>query len=157
MSEVCSCSTCYTLFPSLLELRSLSRRCITSAENPWEGSLPHFVYISFLAQKQRIHSHKPSLPKSKDWASFNSFAYFFSAQFLANSTLFRELKIHPGAAWRPSESTKERAAWASYALLSNAWRAFPTNGDALVIGIHKYRNLPFPEAIAYRNNLARSI
>lgn len=40
-----------TLFPSLLELWSLFRMHITSAENLGEGSLPHFVYISFLAQK----------------------------------------------------------------------------------------------------------
>lgn len=119
--------------------------------------LASFYIHSISRTETRNHSCKPSLHKSNDWASFNCFAYFFSAQFLANSPLFWVLKIHLGAAWGPSESTKGRAAWVSYALLSNASKAFPTNGDVLVIGIHKYRNLPFPEAIACRSPLACSI
>lgn len=37
-----------------------SRRCFSSAANPWECSLPHFVHISFLSQKHLFIPANPA-------------------------------------------------------------------------------------------------
>lgn len=98
------CSECRLLLQKIVGKVEFASFCI------------HFISCT----ETCIRSHKSNSPKSNDLARFNFFAYFFSAQFLAISPPFCMLKIHLGAAWRPSESTKKRAAWVSCAPLSNA-------------------------------------
>lgn len=134
----------HTSFPTW----SLFRRCITSAETPWEGSSLLCVYISFLTQKVHSFPQIPTHPNPMILPDSSPLLIYSLNHFLQFLPYSECLIIHLGAARKSSESPKEWATWVSRAFLSSTWRAFPTNGDVLVIGIHKYRNMPFPEAVA---------